>query len=269
VTQLGSVARRQDHLDELCELHGVAREYQPQGKSHGRAWPAERRVLIPKTTLVRSYYLGLHEIAHCVLGYDHEKPAAPQEAAAWQWSIAEAIEPPTQGLKRMMFKALWHYLLSDLSVHGAEALSNRDLFPGPGDPIWDFLASLDAGPRLLYEAAKVTARTGPPAAWQAEAYRELDQERRRGEEAVEQAKEAGRRTLIREQLRFYGPPRPAPASVRVLVGAGEKAHAWRYGGQYGAMTQISAIYCGVTGVAHPAPDDAPDCRACRRLLPAA
>lgn len=262
----GPVALRRKHVDALCDEYGITCEYQPRGKSHARAWPVERRVLIPQTTMVRSYYLGLHEIAHCVIGYDHDQPAAPQEAATWRWAIAEAIEPPTPGLKRMMFKALWHYLLRDIGVWDAEQLSNRDLFPGPDDPFWAFLATLDddAG-RLLYEATKITARTGPPAEWRARAYQELDEERRRSEQALEQAKQDARRAVIREQLRFYGPPTPAKAGERVLIGAGEKAHVWRYDGQYGAVTQISAIYCGATGVAHPAPADAPACRACQRL----
>ena len=262
----GPVALRREHVDALCEQHDITREYQPQGKNHARAWPAERRVLIPPTTMVRSYYLALHEIAHCVLGYDYDLPAAPQEAATWQWAVTQAIEPPTQGLKRMMFKALWHYLIRDLGVWDGAQLSNRDLFPAPGDEFWSFLATLDddAG-RLLYEAAKITARTGPSTQWRAHAYHELDLERRRSEEALEHAKENGRRALIREQLRFYGPPRPAQPGERVLIGAGEKAHVWRDGGEYGAVTRTSDTYCGVTGVAHPAPAGASACRACERL----
>jgi len=68
-------------------------------------------------------------------------------------------------------------------VSDADQLTNRDPFPGPDDPFWPLLASLDDGGRLLYEAAKVTARTGPPLAWRQQAYHELDEERRRGEQA--------------------------------------------------------------------------------------
>lgn len=197
--------------------------------------------------MVRSYYLGLHEIAHCVLGYDHDQLAAPQEAATWRWTVAQAIEPPTPGLKRMMFKALWHYLLKDLGVWDAEQLSNRDLFPVPSDPFWTFLATLDDASRLLYQAAKITARTGPSAEWRARAYQELNEERRRSEQALEQAKHDARRAVMREQLRFYGPPVPANAGERVLVGVGEKAHIWRYDGQYGAVTQVCLVICSRSG----------------------
>jgi hypothetical protein len=129
VRQPGPITRRREHLDTLCDEHNVLGEYQPKGSTHARAYPEQRQVLIPRTTMIRSYYLTLHEIAHCVLGFDHDRPAALQEAEAWQWAISQSIEPPTPGLKRMMFKALWHYLLSDLGVRGAEDLSNRDLFP--------------------------------------------------------------------------------------------------------------------------------------------
>jgi hypothetical protein len=265
VAHPGPITRRREHLDALCDEHNVLCKYQPKGSTHARAYPEQRQVLIPRTTMIRSYYLALHEIAHCVLGFDHDRPAAPQEAEAWQWAISQSIEPPTPGLKRMVFKALWHYLLSDLGVRGAEDLSNRDLFPAPDDPFWSFLATLDDGSRLLYEAAKVTARTGPPADWQAKAYQELDEERRRFEQALEQARNAARRAVVREQLRFYGPPSPAKSGERVLVGSGVKAHMWRYDSQYGAVTKISDIFCGVSGVAHPAPAGAPACRACGRL----
>lgn len=100
----GIVAKRRRHVQELCERHDIACEYQPRGVPHARADPERRRVLIPPTTMVRSYYLALHEIAHCVLGYDHDLPAAPQEAATWQWAIDHAIEAPTLGLKRLMFQ---------------------------------------------------------------------------------------------------------------------------------------------------------------------
>ena len=67
-----------------------------------------------------------------MLGYDHDLPAAPQEAAVWQWAIAEAVEPPTVGLKRMMFKALWRYLLRDKGCQRRRSAHQPRPVPRPG-----------------------------------------------------------------------------------------------------------------------------------------
>lgn len=249
------VAQRRQHVQALSERYAITCEYQPRGISHGRANPERRRVLIPRTTKVRSYYLALHEIGHCVLGNDHEQPAASQEAATWQWAIEHAIEPPSVGLKRLMFKTVWNYLLSDLAAPSAENLSNAEMFPRSDDGFWSFLASLDDASRLLYEATKITAHTGPPAEARLEVSRALYRERERSREAL-------RRARVREQLRFYGPARPAPAGELTLLGASEKAHVWGHDGMWGTF---GSVLCGSRGVAHPAPPGAPRCKTCRSL----
>jgi hypothetical protein len=264
VSHLGPVARRREHVGALCREYAVTREYLPRRSERAHAFPEQRRVVIPQTTQVRSYYVALHEIGHCVVGFDRDLPVAPQEAATWQWAMREAIEPPTLGIKRKIFKALWHYLLSDVAVGQTKDLSNRDMFPSPDDWFWGFLASLDEPPRLVYEATKITARVGPPAAWQAAVNNELYEERRRWERELDRVRKSARRALIREQLRFYGPPSSARAGERALIGSGIKAHVWRQNGLYGAET-TGNIFCGVDGVAHPAPAAAPTCGSCERL----
>lgn len=158
----GIVARRRGHIEQLCLAHRIGWTHTDGAGSHGRADTEARHVLIPPTTRVRSYYVALHEIAHCVLGYDEDQPVAPQEVAAWRWAVEQAIEPPSEGVKRHMFRVLWHYLVVDLSgarrtIRSASARP----FPPPGDSFWAFLSSLDEGSRLLYEAAKVLANVGP------------------------------------------------------------------------------------------------------------
>lgn len=227
--------------------------------------PARRRVLIPRTTMVRSYYIALHEIGHCVVGFDLDKPRAPQEAATWRWAIDQAVEPPTRGLKRMMFRAVWNYLLADLGARPTGDLSNAEMFPRPADEFWSFLASLDDASRLLYEGTKITAHTGPPAEARMEVRRALHQERVQTHEAMLRTRAAVRRARIEEQLRFYGPPRPARAGELTLLGSREKAHVWRQGGMYGAQVGVSDIFCGARGVAHPAPAKAPRCKSCQSL----
>jgi hypothetical protein len=253
----GIIAQRQQHVRELCGRHRIDPVYQRPGDSHGRASPAARRVLIPRTTGVRSYYVALHEIAHCVLGFDRTQLLAPQEAAAWRWAFEEAIEPPSQGVKRMVFKVLWHYVLDDLGKQPADDLSNAQLFPGPDDKVWPFLADLDEAARLLYEAAKVTARAGPGADIRRQVRAAIKTEREASRDAVARARRE-------EQLRAYGPPRLAHAGELTLLGAGDKAHIWAEDGRFGTVTR--AVLCGATGVAHPpaSPKTTP-CKHCQAL----
>jgi hypothetical protein len=156
----GKVARRRAHVMDLLDRHEITSVYLSKGESGGSADLKGRVVLIPQTTMVRSYYIALHEIGHIVLGFDRDRPKAPQEAAAWRWAINCAIEEPTPGVSRMIFLKLWNYLLGDLLLRPGEKRSNADRFPGPGDEFWLFLASLDEASRLLYGAVKVTAHSG-------------------------------------------------------------------------------------------------------------
>lgn len=254
----GIVDRRRQHIAELCDQHRIHRQDQPKGVAQGRADPAGRRVLIPAVTRVRSYYTALHEIGHCVLGYDAGLPAAPQEAAAWQWARDVAIERPSEGVRRMMFRAVWHYLLADMSSSAERQPSNDSMFPTPDDPFWAFMASLDTGARLLYETAKVTAHVGPPAEQRDEVQELIDAERARTRHEVSRAR-------VEEQLRAYGPPRQARAGELVALSASGTAHIWRGNGTYGALAPGTDIVCGASGVARPAPVDARRCRSCLKI----
>ena len=217
-------------------------------------------MLIPPTTMVRSYYVALHEIGHCVLGYDQHRPAAPQEATAWQWAIESAFEPPSPGVKRMMFRALWHYLLSDLAGEHPESLKRSGrLFPVPEDPFWVFLASLDDASRLLYEATKVAANVGPVA----DAREAVEHTIKR---KLEKQRQAARRARIERELKMYGPPQAVGEGERVLIGASSKAHVLAGSGMYGTMLDSGDVVCGAVGVGHPAPGEAHSCRACERIM---
>jgi hypothetical protein len=256
VSKRGIVAKRRQHIGSLCDRHGITFEYLPPGVSGGRANPKDRTVLIPETTMVRSYYVALHEIAHCVLGFDSAEPRAPQETGAWRWAIDQAIEPPTAGLKRYIFKVLWHYLLSDL-VRPESDLSNAERWPPADDSFWAFLAGLDDPSRLLYEATKVTGHVGLLADLRTNAARALDRERQRTKDAL-------RRAHIAEQSLAYGPPSPARTGQLALLGASKKAHVWASDGQFGTFAD-RGILCGSRGVARPAPPDAPRCKVCLSL----
>jgi hypothetical protein len=262
----GIVSQRRRHVEQLCIAHQITAETQPPGISHGRADPVTRRVLIPAITMVRRYYIALHEIGHCVLGWDSERAKAPQEAETWQWAIAEAIEPPTAGHKRMIFNVMWGYLLHDLAAHPTAQQSNAELFPDPDHAFWSFLASLDddAG-RLLYQAAKITARGGPPEEARREVQRALAREQQHVEEAAERIRAAVHSARVEEQLRTYGPPQPARPGERALLGSGAKAHVWARAGLYGALATYGEISCGASGVAHPAPAGTDVCRTCKRI----
>jgi hypothetical protein len=181
VTGGGIIARRVEHIRSLCEEHDIVIEYSHDER--GAAAPDRRAVLIPRTTLIRSYYTGLHEIAHCVLGYDMAKPAAPQEFQAWRWAFDHAIEPPSDGVKRQVFKVLWHYLLADLAgTNGVEdpalLLGNVTLFPPRTEVFWTFLGALDESGQLLYEATKILAHAGPVAVARANRIGTLEAQRR-------------------------------------------------------------------------------------------
>ncbi len=253
----GIIARRKAHLDELCLEHSIERVYLDTSGERAKANVGDGRVLISQTTGVRTYFVALHEIGHCVLGVDQTKPIAPQEAEAWRWALDNAREEPTRGVRRMIFKALWHYLLRDLDRADAAELRNRDLFPGPDDPYWSFLASLDEEGRLLYEAAKVTARAHP-----AEGPLPLEQlleaERTKTRTALRRA-----RVKIAAEEREVGPPKPAAAGDLVVLSKGGTAHILARDGYYGVVLATGDTLCGAGGVARPAPPDADTCWSCQ------
>jgi hypothetical protein len=96
---MGIVDERKEHVRLLCVQYGIQHEIRPESTARSQADIAGRKIRTPAITMVRSYYTALHEIAHIALGYDFAALQAPQEAAAWQWAIANAIEHPTEGLK--------------------------------------------------------------------------------------------------------------------------------------------------------------------------
>jgi hypothetical protein len=205
---------------------------------------------------VRSYFVALHEIAHCVLGYDKDQPAAPQEAAAWRWAVEQAIEPPSEGVQRMMFRVLWHYLVGDLARDRRTVSSaSARLFPARGDSFWIFLSSLDESSRLLYEATKLLAHVGPIAQARDEVEQEIEEQR-------VSARQVARLVRVRNELRRYGPPRRARREEAVLLGSGRKAHIWETDGMFGSLAGPGEILCGSSGVAHPAPPESLPCKHC-------
>lgn len=256
---LGPNENRRNHVDRLCDELKIQKEILAKGRRHAFANTAERRILIPETTRILSYYMALHEIGHVVLGADRSKPKASQEADAWRWAIENAIEPPSEGVRRRIFRAVWNYMLNDLNASPDRDLSNAERFPSdPDDPFWEFMASLDGSERLLYEAIKVTAHSGPIADARFREKWLVEEESKKRLVAVSQAR-------VQEQLRFYGPPRKASIGELTLLGSSPKAHVWRIDGSFGTLVRSGDIYCGTVGVAHEAPSDAAPCRRCASI----
>ncbi|CAB4940525.1 unannotated protein [freshwater metagenome] len=265
----GVSARRREHVEALCEEHRVRWVIR---RDHPRAHadPGERVITTLPVTMVRSYFTALHEIAHCVLGYDHGAPAAPQEVAAWEWAIATAIEDPTPGLLRHIFRVLWHYLLRDMQHPHEE----QRTFPEPDDPFWAMLGSLDDGARLLYEAAKLTDLKIVPETsdWE---WRILDTEdadraqaiidRFRQGVADEEARADAKLAALRSR---WGPPQPAAKGAAAQIGEGKAVHAFRGAGRFGVVLGADdqnngALWCSSPGFVHPAqPGAAVTCRRC-------
>ena len=257
------VEERKSHIERLCAAHKIEHTVRPGAGDRAFALPAERQITTPPVTGIRSYFIALHEIAHVVLSYDYDQLAAPQEAEAWTWAIDQAAEPPSEGLRRHMFKVVWHYVLRDLSSPHRDDMSNRSLFRPPDDPLWSFLGQLDDPERLLYEATKLTARTTPPADELARLREQLYQVGVELDDARQHTRDAVRKAIQKEQLRTAGPPRPAKPGDAIALGRTETAHILRYDGMLG--TRLS-VYCGASGIARPALNGAALCKGCQRLV---
>lgn len=156
----GRVQLRQDHVQRLCAEHEIDLVV---SSSSNRAYAnvKERTVRCRPITKTRSYYLALHEIAHLVQGHDFDAAAAPQEAAAWQWAYANAIEPPTKGIGADVLSKIWHYILTDIArSHDLDVPWIEPVAPA-SDPMWNFIASLMTDPaKSLREMTKVLAYAG-------------------------------------------------------------------------------------------------------------
>jgi hypothetical protein len=257
-------AGQRAHIDALCKEHDIEPVYLDKKESGAKANVEGRRVLIAPTSGVRTYFVALHEIGHCVVGVDKSQPIAPQEVDAWRWALDNAIEEPTQGVRRMIFKALWHYMLDGFKRPGVEEVSNADLFPPPGDPCWNFSAGLEDGPRLIYEAAKIAARTRSEGLDDFQIHELVEKERTKARTALRRA-----RTAIATEQREVGPPRPATAGEWTVLVKDGTAHLLARDGYFGLAVGTGDTLCGAGGVARPAPASAHRCWSCEAKATAA
>jgi hypothetical protein len=147
------------HVASLCAAHEITHVVDEK-RTHAIAEPKTRRITTPRpVTRIRSYYIALHEIAHVILGFDERRTRAPQEAAAWAWALDEAIRPPSEGVRRMILKVLWGYLVSDGYRHARGYRREGCMIPAREDAFWSFLAEQLNGnaAEALYQAAKITS----------------------------------------------------------------------------------------------------------------
>lgn len=133
------------HVAELAEAHGVIIRDRSPG---GRATPSLRMVAIGPVTGVVSYYVALHEIAHCV-GRGRSAPKLECEANAWQWAIDNAIVPPTPAVRKGIARRLRSYH----ARHVRQAHRSYRRFPAAGHVFWK-LAEVEP-PRPDYDGRGV------------------------------------------------------------------------------------------------------------------
>lgn len=98
-----------DHIEELCEAHGI----ELAGSSaRGRAirWRGGRlEIAVPEIRGQVSYFIALHEIGHLV-GRGRSAPRLEAEANAWLWALENAAVEPTAATKRSVSRRLRGYL---------------------------------------------------------------------------------------------------------------------------------------------------------------
>lgn len=145
----GITAKRREHVAALCAEHGIT--WTVVKDQPASASPEAREITTPPVTMVRSYFVALHEVARCVLHHGEFGPPLRAGVAAWTWATSVAIEEPSPGVRRHIFRLLWAGLLDDVRADAAAAV------PGREDPIWWMLGRLDDGPSLLFEAARIAA----------------------------------------------------------------------------------------------------------------
>lgn len=131
-----------DHVDELCDLHGIERLNGGRGRAIRRAGRGEAtlQIKIPPVRGQVTYFVALHEIGH-LIGPGRSGPRLEKEAAAWRWALANSIVEPTQASRRSMGRRLRSY------VRWAELRQYRrrpPMIPLRQSAFWRLLADLEA-----------------------------------------------------------------------------------------------------------------------------
>ena len=77
------------HVESVLQANGITVAWRAHGTS-GRAWRKRRHIFIAPVKSAVTYAVAMHEVGH-VLGRN-PKTRLAQEAAAWQWARANALD---------------------------------------------------------------------------------------------------------------------------------------------------------------------------------
>jgi hypothetical protein len=142
VRRTTSTAALDQHVDALCELHGIVRLNGSRGRAevHRRNGKRTTAIRIPPVRGQVTYFVALHEIGH-LIGPGRSGTRLEKEAAAWRWALAESVVEPTDACRRRIGKRLRSY------VTWAELRRHRrrpPVVPPLDSPFWSLLAYLEA-----------------------------------------------------------------------------------------------------------------------------
>jgi hypothetical protein len=91
------------HVIDLCHQH--RKTWRVQGR--GRAFPRIGIFDSPEVKGQVTYFLALHELAHCVLRHHSTKLCRlEQEAEAWRWALDNCCKDPTTATARQIYRRL-------------------------------------------------------------------------------------------------------------------------------------------------------------------
>jgi hypothetical protein len=129
--------------------------------------------MLPEVRSQVTYFLALHEIAHCLLHRTRRVPRLTEEAEAWEWALGHAVVDPSPATARSMYRKLGSYLSNYVAKNDRAGRAVR-VIPPAGDPIWD---TFDALVVLAGWAAR--PRDADPCRWHTDHVRQDFRDRRR------------------------------------------------------------------------------------------
>jgi hypothetical protein len=126
-----------DHINQLCERHGIRREESARsGRAIRQRETGVRTIRVPPIRSQLGYLICLHEAAHH-LGRGRSAPRLEAEANAWLWALEHSVVEPTAATRRGIGLRLRSYL------RWAESRQYRKVpprIPAADHPFWTLVA---------------------------------------------------------------------------------------------------------------------------------
>lgn len=152
------------HIRALADANGIGIRETPgrydavagKDRSDGARW-----IRIPPIRTPITYYTALHELGH-LLG-EPGRYRLDEEARAWEWALANAAEPPSPGVRKMIRRNLRSYLR--WALHRQHRLRGRPIVPEPEHIFWRLAGYSKADARFISHNARRSPQTALARAW--------------------------------------------------------------------------------------------------------